>query len=557
MPENTLPTVQEFYSDPSIRAALNPPDDQDFYGFNPQDYWKPGTVVSLNPDAAFNPLDANGQPKTLKYATPESMKPENIAAIVVAGPRAYQVIYKDGTYSTIMDEEVDRGVVGAYKADPNGTVRNVVDVNGRMTEIEEDSSNSNLFAKIGKEAGRVGDQLAPILIPAAAAIIMAYVTGGMASGLMAANSAVASGTLTAAEAAELSGLGLSTTGLSGTLTAAEAAALTAAGVDITGISVVDAAGNVVTPGSATTTPGTATPTAEGPVTPPTTTAPGELEGSLLTPEQITQLENVSGKSVWEMVTEAGKGLVSDMNLGDWARVAGVALPVISAIFAPSGSQNVTTTSTTDTRPPWIQAGAEESWNKFIDDFYGTSTTSGVQQRITEDTDYLKNLDTQYIGDTKGAVSPYQAQLAKTLADSEAGVGDFTPVSFGFGGKKMTSFVPKTNRQFAQEKLGFGREGATINQGLLDQAYNLNKVHVPNEAANKWSDKLEKLMTLTNTGQSTTTQSGEVPGPSTFSNILMGLNTGANLYNAFNYQPSSTASNYQTEWDALKKKYGIA
>jgi len=119
-----------------------------------------------------------------------------------------------------------------------------------------------------------------------------------------------------------------------------------------------------------------------------------------------------------------------------------------------------------------------------------------------------------------------------LNQANTGTGYYTPVSFGFGGKKMASFVPKANRSTVDQILNVGQQEAGVNQGLVDLGYNEAKTTTPNEAANTYSDSLRNLMTQLIGGTSTATTTGTVDNSSqTLTNILSGANTAAKLLEA--------------------------
>ena len=175
---------------------------------------------------------------------------------------------------------------------------------------------------------------------------------------------------------------------------------------------------------------------------------------------------------------------------------------------------------------------------------------GIKERLGEDLAYgkitesdylarLNELNTQYMGGIQKAASPYQQQLTDVLGQLQGGTGLGKPVSFGFGGRKMASFVPRQNRELVTQIMNIGKEGMQVDAGLvelrntLDEAaakrgFDFSIKHSPNEIANAYSQLLEELAFKMSTGQKTTAQTGTIPGQSSWQSVLAGLNTGANV-----------------------------
>ena len=276
-----------------------------------------------------------------------------------------------------------------------------------------------------------------------------------------------------------------------------------------------------------------------------------------------------------------------------------------------GGQTVQTTA--DWRIPEQKRDAQRLWNEFIDDFYGVSSKS-YEQRLEENLAYLKEVEEAYKGEldalgagyltktqeavspyqeylrslpgyvtkTQEAVSPYQQQLTNVLGQLQGGYGLGTPVSFGFGGQRVASFVPRQSGELAAQQLGIGQQGMQIRTGLVDleralagesaekgmqvsaglsdlenalaeaaakRGFDFSQKHTPNEIADAYSKVLEELMWKMNTGQQTTT--GTIPGTPTWQNILSSIGVGADIYSrmypwgvqgqpTINIVPSSTA-----------------
>jgi hypothetical protein len=237
------------------------------------------------------------------------------------------------------------------------------------------------------------------------------------------------------------------------------------------------------------------------------------------------------ESTWNALPATTTGGISWL---DAIRAGLILAPVIAGATASTGDTTASATTTTNKLPAYTQPTAEKLFFDFIDDFYGTGTSGkSTQERITEDTDYLNNLSKQYAADSKNAVSGYQSLLSDVLNQANTGTGYYTPVSFGFGGKKMASFVPKANRETVDQILSTGLTQAGVNQGLVDLGYNEAKTTTPNEAANSYSKSLGDLMTKLIGGTSTATTTGTVDNSSqTLTNILSGADTAAKLLAVF-------------------------
>jgi hypothetical protein len=215
-----------------------------------------------------------------------------------------------------------------------------------------------------------------------------------------------------------------------------------------------------------------------------------------------------------------------------------------------GMGDVSTTSTSTSLWPTAkqQQDALTTWNDFIDSFYGIAPTegspgyAGYKDRLTLDIKAIKAADAAYNTkmsgldtQTKEAYDPYQKQLVDILGQLTNGTGLGKQVSFGFGNKPMASFVPKANRDTANQLLSIGKEGANTGASMLnldreaaarDLAY--STAHTPNEAANVYQNALEDLMWKLNSGQQTKneTSSANLPEESNYSKILDGITTGA-------------------------------
>jgi hypothetical protein len=218
-----------------------------------------------------------------------------------------------------------------------------------------------------------------------------------------------------------------------------------------------------------------------------------------------------------------------------------------------GDVSTTSTSTAGWPNQSQRNDALTLWNDYIDSFYGIAPTAtspgykGSSQRLAEDTAHLKIGDEAYNTKmaaldtaTKTAMSPYQQQLQSMLTQSGDKSGYFTPVSFGFGGKKMAEFVPKANRDLANQLLGIGKEKTQFDTGIVDldrqaaaRDLALNTTYTPNKVGNDYDKALRELMWMLNSGQQTQTQSASanLPEQSTYSKVLQGITAGSNLANA--------------------------
>jgi hypothetical protein len=199
--------------------------------------------------------------------------------------------------------------------------------------------------------------------------------------------------------------------------------------------------------------------------------------------------------------------------------------VISALTGGNSDQTASTSSTTNTLPSYVQGSAEQIWNDYINDFYG------IKERAETDAAYKKTADDTYLSEATASLSPYQKQLQDILNQQSTGTGYYAPVSFGFGGKQMTSFVPKMNKATAMESLTTGKESANVSAGLAELKNTLAKQNLPGAAADTYSAKLSDLMKYVTSGNKTTTESATVPGESDWTTILKGLTSGASIYSS--------------------------
>ena len=150
-------------------------------------------------------------------------------------------------------------------------------------------------------------------------------------------------------------------------------------------------------------------------------------------------------------------------------------------------------------------------------------------------DRLAGLDTTRLAGTNAALAPYRAQLTDVLNQSQQGTGYFSPVRLSFGGQPVASFVPRQNRDLANQSLGIGKESAGVGVSLADLLYNTGSrassaqlasdtAHPINEAADSYTREIEKLMLLTNQGQQTNTTTGTMPGMTGWDAATIGLRT---------------------------------
>ena len=181
-------------------------------------------------------------------------------------------------------------------------------------------------------------------------------------------------------------------------------------------------------------------------------------------------------------------------------------------------------------------GVEETYREKLDAL-GAGYVTKTQEAVSPYQEYLRSLP-GYVTKTQETVSPYQQQLTNVLGQLQGGYGLGTPVSFGFGGQRIASFVPRQSRELATQQLEIGQQGMQTRTGLADfenalaeaaakRGFDFSQKHTPNEIADAYSKVLEELMWKMNTGQQTTT--GTIPGTSTWHDILSGVGAGADLY----------------------------
>jgi len=204
-------------------------------------------------------------------------------------------------------------------------------------------------------------------------------------------------------------------------------------------------------------------------------------------------------------------------------LATVAAGVGQVVSGENEGKTVATNTTTSTLPSYVQQSSEDIWNQYVNDFYGLKSreeTTAAEKKAADDA---------YLKEATSAWSPYQSKLAEITKQQETGTGYYTPVSFGFGGKKMTSFVPKMNKATAQEYLSTGKEASTVGAGLAELKNTLAKSNLSTSAADAYSEKLKELMKYVTGGTSKTTESATTPGQSDWATILNSISQGADIY----------------------------
>jgi len=253
-----------------------------------------------------------------------------------------------------------------------------------------------------------------------------------------------------------------------------------------------------------------------------------------------------------------KDVLGVANVKDAVNLLTQGTVLAGTIGAIAGGGDKTVSGTTSNVPSYIQERGKKTWDEYIDDFYGVGQNAkSIQARGAEDVaaqkgyerdllDKLGALDASHLADTRAGVAPYQSQLANVLNQSQTGTGYFKPVNLSFGGNPIASFVPRQNRQLAEQSLGMGKEASSINTALADLGYGqgkdlasrefqFNAAHPANEAATNYTAKLTDLMKMTNFGTETTT--GTVPGVPWYSQLLQGINTGVDIWSKINTQRS--------------------
>jgi hypothetical protein len=371
---------------------------------------------------------------------------------------------------------------------------------------------------------------------AALGMSSAAVSGVGAAGITAAElSAMSAAEIAALDSAFMAGeIGA---GAAGSGTAAVGATGAGTGTGLTASNVLQGASGASTLGSLA---GGGTSEAGSAVTGAGSSAGSIGTSTALTASQMAQ----AGATTSEMASygfsaeqiAAAQGAAKGMTAAEMVKLGIAALPVataaVNALTGGSDDKTLTSTTTTSTLPSYTKPTAERLWNEFIDDFYGT-TGKSVKQRTIDEAAYLKGVDDTFLGQSQAAMGPYQKQLTDVLGQFQNGTGLGKQVSFGFGGQQMASFVPKANRDTANQMLGFGKEGASVSANLANLQNELARKNTPEAAANSYSEKLGKLMQFANSGNGTTTQTGTVPGQSGWATFLQGLNSAANLYGAMN------------------------
>lgn len=209
--------------------------------------------------------------------------------------------------------------------------------------------------------------------------------------------------------------------------------------------------------------------------------------------------------------------------GDILKGALAVAPAVIGATANTGGTPVSATSTTTNLPTYMQAGAQQTWDDYINTFYGLQGGKSYKSMLDEDTQYKQ---------TQG--NKLSTLLQSLVDQGTSGTGMFTPTNVSFGGNKVFSFVPKSNRNLANQLAAL--QGAN---------YDLSTDLAPNKASTDYLDKLFTVITALNPQSNTqTTQQTTTPTTSTWANILQGLTQGTNIYNALNSGSSSNVKMVQ-------------
>ncbi len=140
-----------------------------------------GDIAFENPENLSKGWRYTGQSTSL-----DEMKVENLAGAIALGGGSYRLLYKDGSSTDVLPGYLEQGYIGRIN-NPSGAQGGntyVKDTGETFQEPEYDASgNSNFIAKMGREAGRVTNDVLPIAIPAAGMAILNAAGGPVMSGL--------------------------------------------------------------------------------------------------------------------------------------------------------------------------------------------------------------------------------------------------------------------------------------------------------------------------------------------------------------------------------------
>lgn len=161
----------------------------------------------------------------------------------------------------------------------------------------------------------------------------------------------------------------------------------------------------------------------------------------------------------------------------------------------------------------------------------SSTKSSYEQLLAEDEAAKEAATNKYLQQSAEATKPYTDLLNQYIKQGNEGTGLFSPVSFGFGGQQMASFVPKSNRNLADQLTGYGKASTSANVGLLQDALNAATTYTPNAAKTDYiknflmplATNLLMNSTQTTTGDKTATEEGD---SNSFADTLKGALSGA-------------------------------
>jgi hypothetical protein len=128
-----------------------------------------------------------------------------------------------------------------------------------------------------------------------------------------------------------------------------------------------------------------------------------------------------------------------------------------------------------------------------------------EQQLAEDMATRKAATETFLGKSGDIMKPYTELLDQYVRQGNAGEGLFKPMSIGFGGQPMFSFVPKSNRNLADQLTGYAQRSSGANLGLAEDRLNADTTYTPNKASTDYTTMLLGLVPnlVMNSGSTTT------------------------------------------------------
>jgi hypothetical protein len=149
-----------------------------------------------------------------------------------------------------------------------------------------------------------------------------------------------------------------------------------------------------------------------------------------------------------------------------------------------------------------------------------------ESQLAEDTSYKKAATDTFLTKSNEIAQPYIDLLDQYVKQGNLGQGLFEPISYGFGGKKMGSIVPKSNRALADQLVGYSGQEAKARTALAEDTKNAALEYTPNKASTDYTKMLLGISPgLVMNSTATTNSTGEQTTEGNAVTELLGLALG--------------------------------